>query len=115
LVLSQSTGFSIFSIKTRLDGMIDPTITGCLKNPRRNCHCGLGERRSRRRVWRRDPFSVRTLEVVMTDLSRAPERREHWRKRLLLARFESRRRHENRAVQPMRDVLPLATFLAARP
>ena len=48
-VFAQSTGSSILSISTRLDGMTEPTITGFLRNPRRNCHCGLGERRSRRR------------------------------------------------------------------
>ena len=49
LVLAQSTGASIFSISTLLDGMIEPTITGFFRNPRRNCHCALGLRRSRRR------------------------------------------------------------------
>ena len=40
-VLSQSTGASIFSISIRLDGMIEPTITGFLRKPRRNCQRGL--------------------------------------------------------------------------
>ena len=53
----------LFSIKTRLDGMIEPTITGCFRKPRRNCHCGLRARRSRRRLRRRGPFSVRAVEI----------------------------------------------------
>ena len=38
---SQSTGSSILSIRMRLDGITDPTITGFLRKPRRNCQCGL--------------------------------------------------------------------------
>ena len=33
LAADQSTGFSILSIRIRLDGMTDPTITGCLRKP----------------------------------------------------------------------------------
>ena len=65
LVLSQSTGSSIRSMRTRLDGMIEPTITGFLMKPRRNCQCGLGERRSRWRWSLRGLFSVRAGEVGM--------------------------------------------------
>src|SRR6476661_1963828 len=65
LVFSQSTGPSILSISTRLDGMTDPTITGFLRKPRRNCQRGLGERRSCRRWRRRGLFMVRADEVGM--------------------------------------------------
>ena len=75
LVFAQSTGSSILSMSTRLDGMIEPTITGFLMKPRRNCHCGLGERRSRRRWRRRGLFSVRAEEVGM----KAPCRGERGR------------------------------------
>src|SRR4029079_1190938 len=57
LVLAQSTGSSILSISTRLDGMTEPPITGFLRKPRRNCHFGLGERRSERRARRLGPFN----------------------------------------------------------
>jgi hypothetical protein len=40
-VFGQSTGASIRSITVRLDGMIEPTITGCLRNSRRKCSRGL--------------------------------------------------------------------------
>jgi hypothetical protein len=45
--------------------MIEPTITGFFKKPRKNCHCGLGERRSRLRSSRRGLFSVRADEFGM--------------------------------------------------
>src|SRR3954451_15919237 len=64
-VFAQSTGSSILSINTRLDGMIDPTITGFLMKPRRNCQCGLLDRRSRRRCSLRGLFSVRAEEKGM--------------------------------------------------
>ena len=62
-VFSQSTGRSIFSISTRLEGMIEPTITGFLRKPRRNCQRGLGERRSRRRSSRLWPLNGRADEI----------------------------------------------------
>ena len=34
-----------------LDGMTDPTITGCLRKPRRNCQRGLAGARRRGGVW----------------------------------------------------------------
>src|SRR6476661_2989673 len=52
-------------MSTLLDGMIEPTITGFLMKPRRNCQCGLGDRRSRRRWSRRGLFSVRAEEEGM--------------------------------------------------
>src|SRR5437870_12224202 len=61
-VFSQSTGRSIFSMRTRLDGMIDPTITGCFRKPRRNCQCGLTLRRADLRTIRRGPFRVRAVD-----------------------------------------------------
>jgi hypothetical protein len=45
--------------------MIEPTITGCLRNPRRNCQCGLGERRAFLPTARLDRFKVRAVEVRM--------------------------------------------------
>jgi hypothetical protein len=42
--------------------MIDPTITGFLRKPRRNCQRGLGDRRSARRAVRRGPFNVLAVE-----------------------------------------------------
>ncbi len=56
-VASQSTGASILAINLSLDGMIDPTITGCLMKPRKNCQRGWPAR-PMRRIW---PFSVLTL------------------------------------------------------
>src|SRR6476619_6808353 len=63
-VFAQSTGSSILSIKTRLDGMTEPTITGFFRKPRRNCQRGLGERRSRR-ARRFGPLIVRAEEGGM--------------------------------------------------
>src|SRR4051794_35969826 len=64
-VFAQSTGPSILSISTRLDGITDPTITGFFRKPRRNCQRGLGERRSCRRCRRRGLFIVRADEDGM--------------------------------------------------
>jgi hypothetical protein len=44
LVFAQSTGLEHLVDQDRLDGMIDPTITGFLRKPRRNCQRGLGAR-----------------------------------------------------------------------
>src|SRR5215218_1335738 len=65
LTSSQRTGSSILSIRTLLDGMTDPTITGFFRKPRRNCHCGLFARWATRRTKRRGPFSVRADETVI--------------------------------------------------
>src|ERR1700712_5688525 len=40
LQFAQSTGASILSITALDDGMIEPTITGCLMKPFRKCHSG---------------------------------------------------------------------------
>src|SRR4051812_20025437 len=40
LQFAQSTGASILSISTFEEGMTEPTITGCLRKPRRKCHSG---------------------------------------------------------------------------
>src|SRR5215204_2529658 len=53
----QSTGFSILSISTRLDGMTEPTMTGCRRKPLKNCQRGLLRCRPARRPSRRLPFS----------------------------------------------------------
>src|SRR5437763_7322849 len=87
LVFAQSTGPSILSISTRLDGMIEPTITGFLMKPRRNCQCGLGDRRSRLRWSRRGLFSVRAEEGGMNAPLRGQSRPVRWQMRLRLARF----------------------------
>jgi hypothetical protein len=86
-VFAQSTGSSILSIRTRLDGMIEPTITGFLRKPRRNCQRGLGERRSRRRARRRGAFIVRAEEDGMnTPLGAGGG--ERWQMRRSLASFK---------------------------
>ena len=60
------TGAVLHPINTRLDGIIEPTITGFLMKPRRNCQRGLGARRSWRRLlrafkWRADVAFKRRL------------------------------------------------------
>src|SRR6478672_3016329 len=40
LQFAQSTGASMRSISTFEEGMTDPTITGCFRNPLRNCQSG---------------------------------------------------------------------------
>src|SRR3569832_2315310 len=49
LVLAQSTGASILRINTPDEGTTEPTITGCLKNPRRNLPQGEGTPAAARR------------------------------------------------------------------
>src|SRR6478609_6749778 len=55
-VRDQSTGLSMRSIRILLDGITDPTMTGCFRKPRRNCHRGLLRPRPARNWWRRWPF-----------------------------------------------------------
>jgi hypothetical protein len=42
--------------------MIEPTITGFFRKPRRNCQRGLGLRRAERRTRRREPLRVLAVE-----------------------------------------------------
>ena len=81
LTLSHSTGSSIRSISTLLDGMTDPTITGFLMKPRRNCHLGLIARCATRDTKRRGPLSVRADEMVMKSPAGRKERPSRWQKR----------------------------------